>query len=274
MRLGKQAQLAVHLLRHQQFAEANRRIGRRGGNLRVALPPSDYRERWTSTSLQCWSWKKADPLLVLFPQAATTQGGAERWSSPMRPGAAALGGSRRPGPTCRRYPALAQPATENGRGTLVVALAAVSAVAVCRSQPLPREDHSLLISAAKRRFIPAGRLCRGDENGAGGSLPGLELSQPTPSCGYRGRRQPAPPVVRSAAPALVLELALSALRAVEDDLRLLLFDVCAVAAPALSIESQPRPAALRTPNAGERLKRSRQRLGFSHTRDLNRALPG
>jgi hypothetical protein len=50
-------------------------------------------------------------------------------------------GTRRVAPTRPRLPkvpALAQPATENGRRTLVVALAAVSAVAVCRSQPLPR----------------------------------------------------------------------------------------------------------------------------------------
>jgi hypothetical protein len=47
---------------------------------------------------------------------------------------------------------------------------------------------------------------------------------------------------------LVVELALSTLRAVEHDFGLIFFDVCAVAAPALVIESQPRPAALGTPN--------------------------
>jgi len=52
---------------------------------------------------------------------------------------------------------------------------------------------------------------------------------------------------------LSAELALSTLRAVEDDLRLLLVDVCAVAAPALVIEAQPGPATLGTANAGEGL---------------------
>jgi hypothetical protein len=97
----------------------------------------------------------------------------------------------------------------------------------------------------------------------------LALSQPTPSCGYRGRRQPAPPVACSAAPALVLELALSTLRAIANDLGLLLLNVCAVAAPALIIESQPWPAALGTPKAGERLNGDVSEL-VSSARDLNR----
>ena len=95
----------------------------------------------------------------------------------------------------------------------------------------------------------------------------LALKAKTPSCGYRGRRQPAPPVACSAAPALVLELALSALRAI--DLRLLLFDVCAVAAPTLIIKSQPWPVALGTSNAGEGLNAHVSKL-FSRARDVNR----
>jgi hypothetical protein len=60
---------------------------------------------------------------------------------------------------------------------------------------------------------------------------------------------------------------------VEPD-RLLVFDVCAVAAPALIIEPQPWPAELGTSNAGDRVRRSPRRVGFSYAHDPNRpALP-
>jgi hypothetical protein len=96
----------------------------------------------------------------------------------MRPGAAALLAGRPDRPHLPKVPALAQPAPENGRGTLVAALAAVSAGAVCRSQPLPHLDLALSMSTAKRRNPAEALFLRRERRGAGGSC--LALSQPTP----------------------------------------------------------------------------------------------
>jgi hypothetical protein len=174
----------------------------------------------------CWSWKKADPLLVPFPQAVTTlvgpSGGRHhatrscgtRWS-------------RRPGPTWRRYRLSRNPLPRR-QGD--VGRRARRSERGCRlPQSTPAAVGSCPLDEHGQTPYPAEAACSAQRrSGAGGSLPGLE---PTDTeLRLSGRRQPAPPVACSAAPALVLELALSTLRAIKDDLRLLL-DVCAIAAP-------------------------------------------
>jgi hypothetical protein len=74
-------------------------------------------------------------------------------------------GTRKVAPTrphLAKVPGPGRPAPENGRGTLVSALAAVSAVAVCRSQPLPRLDLAPSMSTAKRPN-PGEPLCCAEE---------------------------------------------------------------------------------------------------------------
>jgi hypothetical protein len=74
-------------------------------------------------------------------------------------------------------------APENGRGTLGAAPAAVSAVAVCRSQPLPRLGSCPLDEHGQTPYPAKAAVLRRGEVGPGGVC--LALSQPTPSCGSR-----------------------------------------------------------------------------------------
>jgi hypothetical protein len=113
-----------------------------------------------------------------------------RWGRALVVTNATLGcGNRKVAPTrphLAKVPGPGNPFHENGRGTLVSALAAGSAVAVCRSQPLPRLDHALSMSTAKRRYPRRPPVPPRGEVGPRGVC--LALSQPTPSCGSRGRR--------------------------------------------------------------------------------------
>jgi hypothetical protein len=91
--------------------------------------------------------------LTRFSSLFQSKVGPSRGRHPWRPGAC---GSCQVAPTRPHFakvPRLGHPLHENGRGTLVSALAAVSAVAVCRSQPLPQLVDPLWLPAAKRPTV-------------------------------------------------------------------------------------------------------------------------